>query len=262
MMPPVARLEAAIRPARSVRARVVLYSISTFDDVGDLTSGECYARSASGRRCSAAASTQMEAEGRRSKFGAPRSYPPASFHLQPRTGLSVDAAAVKAAIGQHHTVTVNAGPSSIAGSSPTATAGRAACRQRSAATAVDPATKGDSPRWPTRRKIPPQGVSKEQAHDLLWRRHLGHHRPVPAAPARPRRHHPLRRVDGRMGEERRRCLRSRPIEPACVEANARRGGRSGRRGNGGSEELSGAAPLRLNRGGTRALLQLGDLVGG
>src|SRR5258708_34360849 len=83
-------------------------------------------------------------------------------------------------------------------------AGRAACP------AASPCRR---PRWsiprprascpsPTRRRSSaPRGI-QGQAHDLLLRwRHLGHDRPVPAAPARPRRNHALRRLHGRVGED-------------------------------------------------------------
>ena len=71
----------------------------------------------------------------------------------------------------------------------------------SAATLIDPATKAFLPLAEAEAKFAAQGIDKRQARGrLLRRRHLRHHRPVPAAPARLRQSHAVRRLDGRMGE--------------------------------------------------------------
>ena len=206
MMPPVARLEAAFgQHGVGSGARVVLYSIGTMM----WATRFWWMLRALGfdmRPCSTAASTNGKPKAGRSKSGAPRGYPPATFRAAPRDGLFVDAAQVKAAIGHRGTVTVNAlGPQFHRGLEPSRY-GRPGRVPGSvnvpAATLVDPATKGFIPLADAAAKFAAQGVVEGQAHDLLLRRrHLGHDRPVPAAPARPRRHHALRRIDGRVGED-------------------------------------------------------------
>src|SRR6266550_2739167 len=153
MMPSVARLEAAFgRHGVGPGTRVVLYSIGTmmwatrfwwmlrslgFDDAAVLDGGL----------------DKWKAEGRPLETGAPRGYPPATFVAAPRAqgrgGLFVDAAAVKAAIGRRDTVTVNAlGPQFHRGLEPSryGRPGRVPGSVNvSAATLVDPATKGFIP---------------------------------------------------------------------------------------------------------------------
>jgi thiosulfate/3-mercaptopyruvate sulfurtransferase len=70
---------------------------------------------------------RWQAEGRPIETGEPRGYPPATFSVRPRPGLIVDKTAVRAAIGDPRTVTVNAlAPQSHQGlgSSPYARPGR------------------------------------------------------------------------------------------------------------------------------------------
>ncbi len=205
MMPSVAHLMAAFgRHGVGPGTRVVLYSSGTmmwatrfwwmlrslgFDNAAVLDGGL----------------DKWKAEGRPLETGAPRGYPAAIFVAAPRKGLFVDAAAVKAAIGRGDTVTVNAlGPQFHRGLEPSryGRPGRVPGSVNvSAATLVDPATKGFTSARRCRREVRRPGRVEGQAHDLLLRRrHLGHHRPVPAAPARSRRHHALRRFDGRVGE--------------------------------------------------------------
>ena len=100
MMPPVAKLEAALgRYGIGAGTRVVLYSIGTmmwatrfwwmlrslgFDNAAVLDGGL----------------DKWKTEGRPLETGAPHGYPPASFVAKPREGLFVDASKVKAAIGR------------------------------------------------------------------------------------------------------------------------------------------------------------------
>jgi thiosulfate/3-mercaptopyruvate sulfurtransferase len=88
---------------------------------------------------------RWQAEGRAIETGEPRGYPPARFTPRPRPGRFVDKTAVKAAIGDPRTVTVNAlGPQFHQGLEPSRY-GRPGRVPGSvnvpAATLVDPATK-------------------------------------------------------------------------------------------------------------------------
>ena len=166
MMPSVGRLEAAFgRHGVGSGTRVVLYSIGTmmwatrfwwmlrslgFDDVAVLDGGL----------------DKWKAEGRPLETGASRGYPPATFVAKPREGLFVDAAKVKAAIGQRDTVTVNAlGPQFHRGLEPSRY-GRPGRVPGSvnvpAATLVDPATKGFTTLADAAAKFAAQGVSKDK----------------------------------------------------------------------------------------------------
>ncbi len=88
---------------------------------------------------------RWQAEGRAVESGEPAGYPPATFTPRPRPGRFVDRTAVKAAIGDSHTVTVNAlGPQFHKGLEPSRY-GRPGRVPGSvnvpAASLVDPATK-------------------------------------------------------------------------------------------------------------------------
>ena len=166
MMPPVAWLEAAFgRHGVGPGTRVVLYSIGTmmwatrfwwmlralgFDDAAVLDGGL----------------DKWKAEGRPLETGASRGYAPASFVAAPRDGLFVDAASVKAAIGRRDTVTVNAlGPQFHRGLEPSryGRPGRVPGSVNvSAATLVDPATKGFTTLADAAAKFAAQGVSKDK----------------------------------------------------------------------------------------------------
>jgi thiosulfate/3-mercaptopyruvate sulfurtransferase len=127
MMPPAERLASALgRHGLGDGARVVLYSLGSmmwatrvwwmlravgFDGAAVLDGGF----------------DRWQAEGRPIETGEPRGYPPATFSVRPRPGLIVDKTAVRAAIGDPRTVTVNAlAPQSHQGlgSSPYARPGR------------------------------------------------------------------------------------------------------------------------------------------
>jgi thiosulfate/3-mercaptopyruvate sulfurtransferase len=165
MMPPVAQLEAAFgRHGIGPGARVVLYSVGTMMwatrfwwmlralgvDAAVLDGGL----------------GKWKAEDRPLETGAPRGYPPATFVARPRAGMFVDAAAVKAAIGQADIVTVNAlGPQYHRGLEPSryGRPGRVPGSVNvSAATLVDPATKGFTSLADAAAKFVSQGVSKDK----------------------------------------------------------------------------------------------------
>lgn len=166
MMPSVAQLEAAFgRHGVGPGKRVVLYSIGTpmwatrfwwmlralgFDDAAVLDGGL----------------DKWKAEGRPIEMGAPRGCTATTFVAAPRGGLFVDAAAVKAAIGRADTVTVNAlGPQFHRGLEPSryGRPGRVPGSVNvSAATLVDPATKGFTTLADAAAKFAAQGVSKDK----------------------------------------------------------------------------------------------------
>lgn len=165
MMPPVAQLEAAFgRHGVGPGTRVVLYSAGTMMwatrfwwmlrslgfDAAVLDGGF----------------DKWQAEGRPVEAGAARGYPPATFVAKPRAGLFVDAAAVKAAIGRPDTVTVNAlGPQFHRGLEPSryGRPGRVPGSVNvSAATLVDPATKGFTTLADAAAKFASQGVAKDK----------------------------------------------------------------------------------------------------
>jgi thiosulfate/3-mercaptopyruvate sulfurtransferase len=166
MMPSVARLEAAFgRHGVGPGTRVVLYSIGTmmwatrfwwmlralgFDDAAVLDGGL----------------DKWQAEGWPLEAGAPRGYPAATFVAAPRDGMFVDAAAVKSAIGRSDTVTVNAlGPQFHRGLEPSryGRPGRVPGSVNvSAATLVDPATRGFTTLADAAAKFAAQGVSKDK----------------------------------------------------------------------------------------------------
>ncbi|MFO1085063.1 MAG: sulfurtransferase [Reyranellaceae bacterium] len=165
MMPPVARLEAAFgRHGVGPGTRVVLYSIGTMM----WATRFWWMLRALGFEAAVldGGLDKWKAEGRPLETGAPRGYPPATFTAQPRAGLFVDAAAVKAAIGQHHTVTVNAlGPQFHRGLEPSryGRPGRVPGSVNvSAATLIDPATKGFTTLADAAQKFAAQGVSKDK----------------------------------------------------------------------------------------------------
>jgi len=166
MMPSTSQLEAAFgRHGLGQDSRVVLYSIGTmmwatrfwwmlralgFDDAAVLDGGL----------------DKWKAEGRPLETGAPRGYPPATFVAAPREGFFVDAAKVKAAIGSRDTVTVNAlGPQFHRGLEPSryGRPGRVPGSVNvSAATLVDPATKGFTTLADAAEKFAAQGASKDK----------------------------------------------------------------------------------------------------
>jgi thiosulfate/3-mercaptopyruvate sulfurtransferase len=163
MMPPIAQLEEAFgRHGVGPGTRVVLYSVGTMMwatrfwwmlrslgfDAAVLDGGL----------------DKWKAEGRPLESGPPHSYPPATFVAKPRPGLFVDAATVREAIGRADTVTVNAlGPQFHRGLEPSryGRPGRVPGSVNvSAATLVDPATKGFTTLADAAAKFEAQGVSK------------------------------------------------------------------------------------------------------
>jgi thiosulfate/3-mercaptopyruvate sulfurtransferase len=166
MMPPMAQLVAAFgRHGVGPDSRVVLYSAGTmmwstrfwwmlrslgFDNVAVLDGGL----------------DKWKAEGRPLEAGAPRGYPAATFVAAPRAGLFVDAATVRAAIGRSDTVTVNAlGPQFHRGLEPSryGRPGRVPGSVNvSAATLVDPATKGFTTLADAAAKFASHGVSRDK----------------------------------------------------------------------------------------------------
>ena len=166
MMPKdVAPLEAAFaRHGIGAGARVVLYSIGSmmwatrfwwmlralgFDDVAVLDGGF----------------DKWKAEGRAIERGDPKGYPAAVFTARPRPGLFVDKAATMAAIGAPDTVTVNAlGPQFHAGLEPSryGRPGRIpGSVSVSAATLIDPATKGFTTLADAAAKFAARGVTQD-----------------------------------------------------------------------------------------------------
>jgi thiosulfate/3-mercaptopyruvate sulfurtransferase len=167
MMPTdVAQLEAAFsRHGIGQGVRVVLYSIGSmmwstrfwwmlralgFDNVAVLDGGF----------------DKWKAEGRAIESGDPKGYPAALFKARPRPGLFVDRLATKAAIGAPDTVTVNAlGPQFHAGLEPSryGRPGRVpGSLNVSAATLVDPATKGFATLADAAAKFDAKGVGRDK----------------------------------------------------------------------------------------------------
>lgn len=160
------RLEAAFsRHGIGEGTRVVLYSVGTmmwatrfwwmlrslgFDNVAVLDGGF----------------DKWKAEGRALETGHAKGYPPAVFTARPRPGLFVGRDAVKAAIGKPGTVTVNAlGPQFHAGLEPSryGRPGRVPGSVNvSAATLVDPTTKGFTSLADAEAKLKAQGVTKDK----------------------------------------------------------------------------------------------------
>ncbi len=167
MMPKdTAMLEAAFgRHGIGDGVRVVLYSVGTmmwatrfwwmlrslgFDNVAVLDGGL----------------DKWRAEGRPVESGDPKGYPAATFVARPRAGHFVGKDEVLAAIGDPKSVTVNAlGPQFHAGLEPSryGRPGRIPGSVNvSAATLVDPATKGFTSLDDAARKLEAQGVTKDK----------------------------------------------------------------------------------------------------
>ena len=166
MMPPVPQLEAAFsRHGIGAGTRVVLYSIGTmmwatrfwwmlralgFDDVAILDGGL----------------DKWKAEGRPLETGAEKGYPAAVFTAKPRAGLFVGKETVRANIGKPGSVTVNAlGPQFHLGLEPSryGRPGRVPGSVNvSAATLVDPATKGFTSLADAEAKFNAAGVTKDK----------------------------------------------------------------------------------------------------
>jgi len=167
MMPiDVAQLEAAFsRHGIGEGARVVLYSIGSmmwatrfwwmlrslgFDNAAVLDGGF----------------DKWKAEGRPTESGDAKGYPAATFKARPRPGLFVGKAETRAAIGAPDTVTVNAlGPQFHRGLEPSryGRPGRVPGSVNvSAATLVDPATKGFTNLADAAAKLEASGVTKEK----------------------------------------------------------------------------------------------------
>ena len=146
-------------------ARVVLYSIGSmmwatrfwwmlralgFDNVAILDGGF----------------DKWKAEGRAIESGDPKGYPAASFKARPRPGLFVDKITTKDAIGAADTVTVNAlGPQFHGGLEPSryGRPGRVPGSVNvSAATLIDPATKGFTTLADAAAKFAAKGISKDK----------------------------------------------------------------------------------------------------
>lgn len=166
MMPKdIGQLEAAFaRHGIGEGARVVLYSIGSmmwstrfwwmlrsldFDNVAVLDGGL----------------DKWKAEGRPLESGDPKGYPAAAFKARPRPGLFVDSRVTAAAIGAAGTVTVNAlGPQFHGGLEPSryGRPGRVpGSINVSAATLVDPATKGFTTLADAAAKLEAKGVTKD-----------------------------------------------------------------------------------------------------
>jgi len=109
---------------------------------------------------------KWKAEGRPTESGDPKGYPAAVFKARPRAGLFVDAATAKAAIGVPGVVTVNAlGPQFHNGLEPSryGRPGRIPGSVNvSAATLVDPATKGFTTLADAAAKLEAKGVTKDK----------------------------------------------------------------------------------------------------
>jgi len=109
---------------------------------------------------------KWRAEGRASESGPPRGYPPATFMAAPRAGLFVDRAEMLAALGQPGTVIVNAlGDDLFRGVGPSryGRPGRVpGSVQVSAATLIDPATKGFTTLEDAAAKFSAQGVERDK----------------------------------------------------------------------------------------------------
>ena len=205
MMPAVTQLEAAFgRHGIAANSRVVLYSIGSamwatrfwwmlrslgFDNVAVLDGGL----------------DKWKAEDRAIEVGPAKGYPPATLIAKPRRGYFADKNQVLAASADRDTVVVNAlGPQFHKGLEP----GRYGRPGRipgsvnvSAATLFDPEDQGLLSARGGGEEICRSRHRQGQARGGLLRwRHLGHHRFVRAAPPRLRQSHPLRRLDGGMGE--------------------------------------------------------------
>ncbi len=161
-----APLEAAFsRHGIGEGVRVVLYSVGTmmwatrfwwmlralgFDNVAVLDGGF----------------DKWKAEGRPTETGNPKGYPAAVFKARPRPGLFVDAATAKSAIGAPGVATVNAlGPQFHNGLEPSryGRPGRIPGSVNvSAATLVDPATKGFTSLADAAAKLEAKGVTKDK----------------------------------------------------------------------------------------------------
>jgi len=166
MMPPASQLEAAFsRHGIGAGTRVVLYSIGTmmwatrfwwmlramgFDDVAILDGGL----------------DKWKAEGRPLETGPAKGYPPATFTARPRAGMFVNKETVLANIGKPGTVIVNAlGPQFHLGQEPSryGRPGRVPGSVNvSAATLVDPATKGFTTLADAEAKLNAAGVTKDK----------------------------------------------------------------------------------------------------
>lgn len=109
---------------------------------------------------------KWRAEGQASESGPPRGYPPATFMAAPRAGLFVDRAEMLAALGQPGTVIVNAlGDDLFRGVGPSryGRPGRVpGSVQVSAATLIDPATKGFTTLEDAAAKFSAQGVERDK----------------------------------------------------------------------------------------------------
>jgi thiosulfate/3-mercaptopyruvate sulfurtransferase len=166
MMPNVAQLEAAFaRHGIGEGVRVVLYSIGSmmwstrfwwmlralgFDNAAVLDGGF----------------DKWRAEDRPTESGEAKGYPPAAFRARPRAGLFVDKHVARAAIGAADTVTVNAlGPQFHAGLEPSryGRPGRVPGSVNvSAATLIDPVTKGFTTLADAVAKFGSQGATKDK----------------------------------------------------------------------------------------------------
>ena len=205
MMPDIAQLEAAFgRHGIGADSRVVLYSIGTA-----MWATRFWWMLKSLGFDNAACSTAVSTNGRRraapSRPGRRRAIRPRNLPQSRRAGYFVGKHDVLAARTDRDTVVVNAlGPQFHKGLEPSryGRPGRIPGSVNvSAATLFDPQTKAFAPLADAEAKFAAQGITQGQARGrLLRRRHLRHHRPVPAVPARLRQPHALRRLDGRMGQ--------------------------------------------------------------
>jgi thiosulfate/3-mercaptopyruvate sulfurtransferase len=166
MMPAVAQLEAAFgRHGVDAGKQLVLYSIGTMMWA---TRFWWMLRALGHPRVAVldGGFDKWRAEGRPVEAGPPRGYPPTTFKAAPRAGLFVGRDDVRTAIGKPGTVTVNAlGPQFHAGLTPSryGRPGRVPGSVNvSAATLIDPATKGFTALADAQAKFAAAGVTPDK----------------------------------------------------------------------------------------------------
>ena len=165
MMAPIAQMEAAFgRHGVGPGSRVVLYS------AGSMMMSTRFWWMLRALGCDAAVLDggidKWRAEGRAVDSGAPRGYPAALFRATPRPGMFTDRAAVQAALHRPGTVIVNALNDELHRGSAPSRYGRPGripgSVQVSAATLIDPATKGFTTLADAQQKFTAQGVAADR----------------------------------------------------------------------------------------------------
>ncbi|HJQ60915.1 MAG TPA: sulfurtransferase [Vineibacter sp.] len=166
MMPPLAQLEAAFgRHGVDAGKQVVLYSVGTMMWA---TRFWWMLRALGHPRVAVldGGFDKWRAEGRPVEAGGAKAYPPATFKAVPRADLFVDRHAVRNGIGRADTVIVNAlGPQFHAGLTPSryGRPGRVSGSVNvSAATLVDPASKGFTSLTDAQVKFDAAGVTRDK----------------------------------------------------------------------------------------------------